>query len=89
MNHRNYGEGPMCAVAVHGGPGAPGSVASLCRGLSSLHGTVEPFQSAMTVDGQVEELHRQINTSGDLLKDGINERAKMNIWSCRVSNRNI
>lgn len=55
----------MRAVAVHGGPGAPGTVSSLCRGLSSLLGTIEPFQRAMTVDGQVEELDAQIIEHAD------------------------
>jgi len=60
MTSRTYGEPPFRAVAVHGGPGAPGSVSSLARALQKLMGTLEPLQSEMTVAGQVEELGRQI-----------------------------
>jgi pimeloyl-ACP methyl ester carboxylesterase len=48
-------------VAVHGGPGARGDVAGLARELGRTCGTLEPFQNAMSVQGQVDELARQIS----------------------------
>ena len=65
MESRKYGVPPRRAVAVHGGPGAPGSVSSLARGLSQYTGTLEPLQSAMTVSAQVEELAQQIEADAD------------------------
>lgn len=60
MDRRLYGRYPYRAVAIHGGPGAPGSVSTLAIGLSAGMGTMEPFQTATTVMGQVDELAEQI-----------------------------
>ncbi len=60
MDCRSYGQPPYVAVVVHGGPGAPGSVSSLASKLSSIVSTLEPFQIASTVNGQVDELANQI-----------------------------
>jgi len=45
---------------VHGGPGAPGSVAAVARELSKSCGVLEPIQTATTVAGQVAELNSTI-----------------------------
>jgi pimeloyl-ACP methyl ester carboxylesterase len=47
-------------VLVHGGPGAPGSLAPVARILGRSTGVLEPWQSARSVVGQVEELTRQV-----------------------------
>ena len=64
MNFRKYGQPPYRFVVVHGGPGAPGSASSLARMLThhfgKIGGVIEPFQTADSVNGQVEELYRQI-----------------------------
>ena len=60
MNCRTHGLPPYVAVVVHGGPGAPGSASSLAKMLSSIVGTLEPFQTASTVNGQVNGLADQI-----------------------------
>ncbi len=61
MDCRTYGQAPYSAVVVHGGPGAPGSASSLALALSSLIGTIEPFQTAYTIKEQIEELSYQID----------------------------
>lgn len=54
---RCYGAAPFRVAVVHGGPGAPGSVAAVARELARVGGGVlEPLQSARSVDGQVAEL---------------------------------
>lgn len=60
INYRVYGEKPYKVVAVHGGPGAPGSMATVAKELSKKYGVLEPFQSASSVNGQLEELHNFI-----------------------------
>lgn len=55
-----YGEKPYEVVVVHGGPGAPGSMQAVARELSERFGVLEPFQSARSVNGQIEELHEFI-----------------------------
>jgi pimeloyl-ACP methyl ester carboxylesterase len=55
-NLRTHGAPPFSTVALHGGPGAAGSVASLARELARDRGVLEPWQTADSFDGQVEEL---------------------------------
>jgi len=64
---RFYGEAPYAAALVHGGPGAPGSIALVARGLfASGISTIEPFQTATTVQGQIAELAQTIRPYGPL-----------------------
>ena len=59
-NPRKYGNQPYSVVLVHGGPGAPGEMASVARELSKRFGVLEPLQTKNSVSGQVEELKQQI-----------------------------
>lgn len=62
---RQYGRGVPRIVLVHGGPGAPGELRPLARILEKKgHASLEPFQSATTIDGQVEELREQLEEAG-------------------------
>lgn len=62
---RRHGRPPYRTVVVHGGPGAPGSLAPVARVLARTQGVLEPWQSARTVAGQVEELSHQIERWAD------------------------
>jgi pimeloyl-ACP methyl ester carboxylesterase len=53
---RKWGHGPYSLAVIHGGPGAPGEVAPVARELSAVKGVIEPFQTATTLDAQVQEL---------------------------------
>ena len=53
---RKWGHGPYSVAVIHGGPGAPGEVAPVARELSTVQGVIEPFQTATTLDAQVQEL---------------------------------
>jgi len=64
-NPRLYGERPNVVVLVHGGPGAPGTMAPVARELSSQWGVVEPLQTADSLEGQVRELRDAIMTHAD------------------------
>lgn len=55
-NLRKYGNPPYKAAVIHGGPGAPGGMAPVARELSLLWGILEPLQTAVTLEGQVQEL---------------------------------
>lgn len=61
---RKYGKEPYTAAVLHGGPGAPGSMAAVARELSSSCGVLEPLQSALTVAAQIEELHETLLRHG-------------------------
>lgn len=63
--YRKYGDPPFNVTIVHGGPGAPGEVAPVARELSSDHGILEPFQTASTIEGQINELYEIIEAAGD------------------------
>lgn len=66
VNFRTYGEKPYSTAVVHGGPGAPGSIAAIARELSGEWGVLEPLQTATTLKGQVQELYETLCSKGDL-----------------------
>jgi len=55
-NLRIYGKAPYDVVLVHGGPGAPGTMAPVARALADDYGVLEPLQTAYTLEDQVNEL---------------------------------
>lgn len=62
-----YGK-PPCRIAVlHGGPGAAGEMAPVASELNRICnvGIIEPFQTAFTVNGQVEELKDLLDRDAD------------------------
>jgi pimeloyl-ACP methyl ester carboxylesterase len=65
-NLRKYGARPYTIAVVHGGPGAPGSIAPVAREISSLAGILEPLQTKNSLEGQVRELHDVLNEHADL-----------------------
>ena len=66
QNLRIYGEKPFKIAVLHGGPGAPGYMAPVARELSSTWGVLEPLQTAITVEGQVQELRKVLQNYADL-----------------------
>ncbi len=65
-NPRIYGAAPYTVAVVHGGPGAPGTMAPVARELASEWGVLEPLQTAMSLDGQIEELREALVRYGAL-----------------------
>jgi pimeloyl-ACP methyl ester carboxylesterase len=57
-NFRTYGRPPFHVAVVHGGPGAAGDVAPVAQRLGLHRGVLEPLQTVVTLDGQVEELRQ-------------------------------
>jgi len=41
-------------------------MAPVARKLASIHGVLEPIQTAMTLDGQIDELHMLLERQGAL-----------------------
>lgn len=64
MNVRIYGQTPYQVAVIHGGPGAPGSVAAIARELSKDLGVLEPLQTRTSLEGQVQELHDTLLAHG-------------------------
>jgi pimeloyl-ACP methyl ester carboxylesterase len=60
QNPQFYGDRPYRVVTIHGGPGAMGSVTPVARSLGNYFGVLEPMQTALSVEGQVEELRNAI-----------------------------
>ena len=60
-----YGHKPFKIAVVHGGPGAPGEMSAVARELSRDMGVLEPLQTTVSVEGQVEELRNVLEKSGD------------------------
>ena len=65
-NYRTWGKPPYTIAVVHGGPGAPGSVASVARELSKDMGILEPLQTKDSIDGQIEELVDVLKNNADI-----------------------
>jgi pimeloyl-ACP methyl ester carboxylesterase len=60
MQDRKHGNPPYTIVTLHGGPGAQGGMGYVAQVLSKDCGIFEPMQRALTVQGQVDELHEAI-----------------------------
>jgi len=73
-NLRIYGKPPFKVAVIHGGPGASGEMAPVARELSSIAGVLEPFQTAKTIEGQINELK-------DVLKAEANPPVALIGWS--------
>ncbi len=65
-NLRIYGKSPYQVAVIHGGPGAPGSVALIARELSCDFGVLEPFQTKTSLNGQVLELKIVLKKNGKI-----------------------
>jgi pimeloyl-ACP methyl ester carboxylesterase len=65
-NLRTHGHPPFGVAVVHGGPGAPGSMAPVARELASTVGVLEPLQTASSLDGQVAELKAVLEDNASL-----------------------
>ncbi len=62
---RVYGNPPRRIALLHGGPGAPGTMAPVARELETTHGVLEPLQTANSLEGQLGELHESLQTHAD------------------------
>lgn len=67
---RRYGNRGPCVVLLHGGPGAPGSMAALARTLSDRFRVLEPLQRTsggepLTVATHVADLHDVLQRAED------------------------
>ena len=65
-NLRKYGNALFSVAVIHGGPGAPGSMAPVARELSRSFGVLEPLQTASSLKGQLHELKEILKKNGDL-----------------------
>jgi len=63
---RIYGQAPFNVAVLHGGPGAPGTMAPVARELASGYGVLEPMQTAASLEGQTEELRAVLSGNADL-----------------------
>ncbi|MFX0015943.1 MAG: alpha/beta fold hydrolase [Promethearchaeota archaeon] len=65
-NPRKYGKKPFGVAVIHGGPGAGGEMAPIARELASERGTLEPIQTASSIEGQIEELKNILKKASNL-----------------------
>lgn len=65
-NLRTWGKPPYKAAVVHGGPGAPGSIAPVARELSKITGILEPLQTKDSLEGQIQELRYVLEEHGNI-----------------------
>jgi pimeloyl-ACP methyl ester carboxylesterase len=65
-NLRLYGKSPYKVAVIHGGPGAPGSIAPVASELSKTASVLEPLQTKAFIDGQVTELAAVLKKYGEM-----------------------
>lgn len=63
---RIYGNQPIKIVLIHGGPGAPGSLAPVAERLSKTSGVLEMLNSEENINGQVFEIYEEMIRHCDL-----------------------
>jgi pimeloyl-ACP methyl ester carboxylesterase len=63
---RIYGSPPYSVVLIHGGPGAPGSLAPVAGKLSESRGVVEVLNNGTTIGDQLFEIYEEVIRSCDL-----------------------
>ena len=63
---RKSGDEPFRVAVLHGGPGLAGEVKPVVEELSSGRGVLEPFQTELTIEEQVDELRDTLEKFGDL-----------------------
>jgi pimeloyl-ACP methyl ester carboxylesterase len=66
LNPRSYGARPYTVAVVHGGPGAGGEMAPVARELARTRGVLEPIQTALSLQGQIDELRDLLRQHADL-----------------------
>jgi pimeloyl-ACP methyl ester carboxylesterase len=64
---RTYGYAGPLVIVLHGGPGAPGQMAPVARGLAGRFRVVEPFQRNTTVAGHVADLREIVEPGAALV----------------------
>lgn len=60
------GKSLVSVFLIHGGPGAAGTLTPLAELLAPEIDCFAPWQTVLTIDGQIEELREQITLAGDL-----------------------
>jgi len=55
-NFRIYGNPPFKVVLIHGGPGACGEMRSVAENISPKIGVLEPLQTSLTIQGEINRL---------------------------------
>lgn len=79
---RFYGANPYAAALVHGGPGAPGSMAPVAKALfASGISVIEPFQTQTTVRDQIDELAETIRPYAPMILVGHSWGAWLSVFT--------
>jgi pimeloyl-ACP methyl ester carboxylesterase len=60
QNVNLYGRPPYNIAVIHGGPGAAGEVKPVAVKLAEKFGVIEPYQTELTVQAQLDELNEQV-----------------------------
>lgn len=65
-NLRRHGSPSYAIAVIHGGPGVAGEMAPIARKLSQSRGIIEPFQTAQSIEGQINELKYLLEKNTDI-----------------------
>ena len=87
---RFYGTSGTAVAVLHGGPGAPGYVAPVARGLADAFRVIEPFQrpsggEPLTVARHVEDLRETLAAHAARLDEGSLTVSLVEEWAARLT----
>lgn len=66
LNLRAYGAPPYQMALIHGGPGGAGEMAPVAAHLSQKYSVLEPLQTKLSFEGQLEELKEVLELHAQL-----------------------
>lgn len=64
FNLKKYGHPPFKTILIHGGPGTAGSMTPVATELSKQFGVLEPIQTELSIEGQIQELFLSLENEG-------------------------
>jgi pimeloyl-ACP methyl ester carboxylesterase len=64
LNPRKYGHPPFTIALIHGGPGAAGGMTTVAVELSKKFAIIEPIQTELSIEGQIQELFLILEKEG-------------------------
>ncbi len=81
---RAYGNAPYRVALLHGGPGAPGTLAPLARRLSCFGGMLEHLQTQYDLPSLLHNISEELSPFGPVIVAGHSWGAWLGLWTAAL-----
>lgn len=81
---RAYGNAPYRVALLHGGPGAPGTLAPLARRLSCFGGMLEHLQTQYDLPSLLHNISEELSPFGPVVVAGHSWGAWLGLWTAAL-----